>query len=417
MGLFDLSSLLITITALLSYANYRYLRLPTTIGLMLISLVISLGLGLLSHYLGSQLYDQAAGILKGIDFNKTLLHGMLSFLLFAGALHVNINDISKQKWVISLLASVGVILSTILVGALSYWIFSFAGFQIPFIYCLIFGALISPTDPIAVLAILKSVGIPKSLETTITGESLFNDGVGVVVFLVLLEVATGGHHIGPSEVWMLFLKEAVGGAAFGLVTGYVCYLMLRSVDDYQTEILLTLALVAGGYALCDALHISGPIAVVVSGLLIGNRGRILAMSQRTRQHLDTFYELIDNILNALLFVLMGFEVLVLHVTPKIFLSGLAIIPCIIFSRMFSVGMPVGLFRLFRPIHPHVVKILTWAALRGGISIALALSVPKVVWRDAIVTVTYMAVVFSIVVQGLTLGKFAGRLVKDGSQEI
>ncbi len=417
MDLFNLSALLITITALFSYANYRYLRLPTTIGLMLISLAISLGLGVISYFSGNQLHDQAAEILKGIDFNKTLLHGMLSFLLFAGALHVNINDISKQKWIISLLASIGVILSTILVGILSFWIFSFAGLKIPFIYCLLFGALISPTDPIAVLAILKSIGIPKSLETTITGESLFNDGIGVVIFLVLLEIATGGHHIGPADVWLLFLKEAVGGAAFGVVTGYICYLMLKSVDDYQTEILLTLALVTGGYALCDALHISGPIAVVISGLLIGNRGRILAMSQRTRQHLDTFYELIDNILNAVLFVLMGFEVLVLHITPKIFLSGLAIIPCILFSRLLSVGMPVGLFRLFKPIHPHVVKILTWAALRGGISIALALSIPKVVWRDAIVTVTYMTVVFSIVVQGLTLGKFAGRLVSGGRQEI
>ncbi len=414
MGLFELLSLLITITAVLSYANYRYLRLPTTIGLMLISLILSIGIGLASKLFGNQLQEQAVIILKNIDFNKTLLHGMLSFMLFAGALHVNINDISERKWIISLLASVGVIISTVIVGFLSYAIFSFISIQVPLIYCFLFGALISPTDPIAVLAILKSIGIPKDLETVITGESLFNDGVGVVVFLVLLDIALGGHHIGPTDVWLLFLKEAVGGAAFGLVTGYICYLMLKSIDDYQTEILLTLALVSGGYSLCDILHISGPIAVVVAGLLIGNRGRILAMSQRTRQHLDTFYELIDNILNAVLFVLMGMEVLLLNITPKIFLAGIVIIPCVLFARIVSVGFPIGIFRLFKPIHPHMVKILTWAALRGGISIALALSIPKVVWRDPIVTVTYIVVVFSILVQGLTLGKFAGRLVSSGS---
>ncbi len=416
MGLFELLSFLITVTALLSYANYRYLRLPTTIGLMLISLAMSLGLGLVSSYTGNQLHEQAVDILKNIDFNKTVLHGMLSFMLFAGALHVNINDISEQKWMISLLASVGVIISTLVVGMLSRFIFSLAGMDVPLIYCMLFGALISPTDPIAVLAILKSIGVPKGLETTITGESLFNDGVGVVMFLVLLEIASGGHHIGPAQVWTLFLKEAVGGAAFGLAAGYLCYLMLKSVDDYQTEILLTLALVSGGYALCDAIHVSGPIAIVVAGLLIGNRGRILAMSQRTRSHLDAFYELMDNILNAVLFVLMGMEVLVLNVTLKVFFVGLALIPCLLFARMFSVGLPVGVLRLFKPTHPHVVKILTWAALRGGISIALALSIPRVTWRDPIVTITYMAVVFSIVVQGLTLGKFAGRLAGGADLE-
>jgi CPA1 family monovalent cation:H+ antiporter len=408
MKLFDILAVLVTLSAAFSYLNYRYVRLPTTIGLMLIALVMSLGLIALG-YLGLGIKQGAEELLGSIDFDETLLHGMLSFLLFAGALHVNLEDLSRQKWIIGILATVGVVGSTFLIGFLSWWTFNAIGLDVPLIYCLLFGALISPTDPVAVLSILKSSRVPKSLETKITGEALFNDGVAVVVFIVLLEVATGGHKVTPAGVVFLFAKEALGGVAFGLAIGAISYWMLKRVDNYQVEILITLALVTGGYAFADALHISGPISIVVAGLLIGNHGRLLAMSERTRQNLDMFWELVDQILNAVLFVLIGLEVLVLAFTPAYFAAGLIAIPIMLLVRFVSVGLPVVLLRPFRSFSPNVVKILTWVGLRGGISVALALSLPYGKPRDVILAVTYIIVVFSILVQGLTIGKVVGAL--------
>ena len=405
----NLAAILITLSALFSYINHRFIGLPTTIGVMLIALLMSLLLILIGE-LGVARFDEVAErLLLGVDFDETLMHGMLSFLLFAGALHVDLGGLKQQKWVITILATVGVFLSTMIVGVLAWAVLSWLGIGIPFIYCLLFGALISPTDPIAVLSTLKSVGIVKSLETKIAGESLFNDGVGVVVFLVIAGMAVGPGDVSVGSAALLFVREAVGGVLFGLGLGYAGFFLLRTVDNYQVEVLITLAMVMGGYAAALALHTSGPIAMVVAGLLIGNRGRVLAMSDRTREHLDTFWELVDEILNAVLFVLIGLEVLVLQFTREYLLAGLLMIPLVLIARTISVGVPINLLRLKRDFSPHVVKILVWGGIRGGISVALALSLPAGPQRDVIVAMTYIIVVFSIIVQGLTIGKVAKRL--------
>ena len=406
MDLIQTFAALISLAAFFSYINHRFIKLPTTIGLLLISLLLSLALIGLGKF-GFPLESYAQLMLKQVDFNEALMEGMLSALLFAGALHVSLDDLKQQKWIVAILASIGMLSSTFMVGFASYYIFGWLGLNIPLIYCLLFGSLISPTDPIAVLGILKHLGAPKSLETKIAGESLFNDGIAVVVFIVLLGIATAGgegESVTATSVIMLFLQEAVGGVGFGLIAGYVVFRMLASIDNYQVEILLTLGLVFGGYALASALHISGPIFVVVAGLLIGNRGRKYAMSDRTREHLDDFWELIDEILNAVLFVLIGLEVLILSFDLNYLYAGLVMIPLTLLARFISVGIPVSLMKLRKTFTPNVIRILTWGGLRGGISIALALTLPTGEPREALIVVTYVVVIFSIVVQGLTIGK-------------
>lgn len=409
MSIIDTIAILISLAALFSYINYRFLKIPNTIGLLAIALLMSLVIVLAGKFGFPVLVDQAKLLLKGIDFNEALMQGMLSALLFAGALHVHLEELVKQKWVVAILASVGVISSTFMVGFASYGIFGLLGLDIPLIYCLLFGSLISPTDPIAVLGILKTVGASKSLETKIAGESLFNDGVAVVVFLVLLSFVGGGHgHSGESldalGIAMLFGQEAIGGTIFGFIIGYMAFRMLASIDNYQVEILLTLALVFGGYALASALHVSGPIAIVVSGLIIGNKGRKYAMSDKTREHLDNFWELIDEILNAMLFVLIGLEVLVLTFNTEYLIAGLIMIPVVLLIRFISVGIPVSIMRLRNSFTPKIIRILTWGGLRGGISIALVLTLPEGEHREALLLITYVIVIFSILVQGLTVGK-------------
>ena len=403
MKLFNILAVLITLSAVFSYINYRFIKLPTTIGVMAISLVGSLGITLLGP-LGFGLEEDALRLLDSIDFDETLLHGMLSFLLFAGALHIDLDRLAHQKWIIGTLATVGTVGSTFIIGSLAYLVLDWLNIGLPLMQCLLFGALISPTDPIAVLGILKKAGVPESLETKISGESLFNDGVAVVVFLVLLQIAAGGHDITAVAVAWLFAKEALGGIVYGLLIGGIAYGMLKSVDNYQVEVLITLALVAGGYALADALHLSGPIAIVVAGLLIGNHGRLLAMSDRTRSHLDTFWELVDEVLNVVLFVLIGLEVLVLAWNQSYLIASVLMIPLLLLSRFVSVAVPIVIMRRFRTFSPSVIKILTWGGLRGGISVAMALSLPPGRHRDIILTITYAIVVFSIIVQGLTIGK-------------
>jgi monovalent cation:H+ antiporter, CPA1 family len=402
MGLFDIIAILITLSAVFSWINHRLLKMPTAIGLMLIALLVSLAL--LMPIPGSDgLEEDARAMLESIDFDAAVLHGMLAFLLFAGALHVNLFDLAKQKWVIATLATASVLGATFIVGIGMFGIFWLLGLDVPFIWCLLFGALIAPTDPIAVLGILKSAGAPKNLEVKITGESLFNDGVAVVTFLVLTEIAFGGEQVTVPGVLALFGTEALGGLLFGLFAGGIAFLMLRRVDNYQVEVLITLALASGSYAAAEALHLSAPITVVVAGLLIGNQGRHGAMSELTRLHLDNFWELVDEVLNAVLFVLIGLELLVLTLTSQYLLAGLLAIPMALFARAVSVGVPIGIMRRFRSYSPGAVSILTWGGLRGGISVALALSLPDGDTRDLLVTVTYCVVVFSIVVQGLTLG--------------
>ena len=402
-------AVLLTLTAVFAYINHKYIGLPTTIGVMLVALCLS-GLLIVVSSLGlTSLDDTARELLESIDFSTTVLQGMLSFLLFAGALHVDLGDLAKQGGIISAMATVGVLMSTVIVAALTSLITGWLGLDLPFIYCLLFGALISPTDPIAVLSLLKTSGVPKTLEVKVTGESLFNDGVGVVVFLILLEVVTGHAEVTVSGISFLFLQEAVGGSLFGLAIGALAFHMLRGVDDYQVEVLITLALVTGGYALAGALHLSGPIAIVVAGLLIGNQGRMLAMSDSVREHLDTFWKLVDEILNAVLFVLIGLELLVLPFDRSVVLLAVLAVPVVLFSRFFSVGSVVTVLSRFREFTPGAIPILTWAGLRGGISVALALSLPPGPERDVILQATYAVVVFSILVQGLTIPRLVRRI--------
>jgi CPA1 family monovalent cation:H+ antiporter len=408
MSLFEIIAILLTLAALFSYINCRTIKLPTTIGIMLIALLFSLGLIFLGKFFPG-LRAWATELLTSVDFDKTLLHGMLAFLLFAGALHININDLTSQYRIIAGLATFGVLTSTFIVGTLTWILINpVLGINLSALYCYLFGALISPTDPIAVLGIMKTAGASPSLKTKISGESLFNDGIGVVVFLVMLSIATGGHEIDPGHILLLFMQEAVGGALFGFVAGYLVYFMLKQIDNYQVEVLITLALVSGGYALAETLHFSAPIAVVVAGLLIGNQGRQFAMSDTTREHLDKFWELVDEVLNAVLFVLIGLEVMVISFSFSVLAAGGLAVLIVLTARFISVSIPILFLKKFRTFSPNVIKILTWGGLRGGISVALALSLPTGEQRQMILAITYCVVVFSILVQGLTIGKVISR---------
>jgi monovalent cation:H+ antiporter, CPA1 family len=415
MRLFDLIAVFIVMAAGFGYLNFRLLKLPTTIGLMALSLLFSLSLFVLGAFVPA-VAQQTHSVIEQFDFNQVLLHGMLAFLLFAGALHIDLGDLARHKEPIALLATVGVLLSTLIVGVLMWGVFALLGFKLRFIDCLLFGALISPTDPIAVLSLLKKIGAPKTLEVQIAGESLFNDGIGVVLFMGLLEVATGENDFDVGHFAFLFIREAVGGAVFGLAIGLVAYRMLKSVDNYQVEILLSLALVWGGSALADALHMSAPIAMVVAGLLIGNQGRSFAMSKMTTEHLDLFWELVDEGLNAVLFVAIGMELLVLTFTASYLAAGVLAVVIVLVARLVSVGLPVWLLRRSERFDPSMVPILVWGGLRGGISVALALSLPPeaagdgVPRREVILATTYVVVVFSILVQGLTVGTMTRRWV-------
>jgi len=422
MTVFEVAACLITLAAVLSYLNYTLLKLPPAIGLMALSLAGSLALVLVGLAVPA-IEHRAKDLVARIDLNQAFLQGMLGFMLFAGSLHIKLGELASRKWTVLVLSTVGVLISTAVVGLLAWAILNAAGIPARPIYCLLFGALISPTDPIAVMAILRQAGVPKDVEIKIAGESLFNDGVGVVVFLGLLEIATGAVEPDALHLAELFLWEAVGGAAMGFALGWVAYRMLRSVDNYQVEVLLSLGLVAGGYALVNRLHMSGPIAMVVAGLLIGNLGRAYAMSPTTIEHVDTFWELLDEILNAVLFVLIGVEVLALAFTGKYLLVGLIAIPMVLFARLVSVAGPIALLRKRGQFARHTIRVLTWGGLRGGISVALALSLPREVngepvgERDALLAMTYVVVVFSILVQGLTIGPLTRRWLArppDGS---
>ena len=409
MNIFEISSILVSVSAFLMYVNFKFLKFPMTIGLMLLSLVLSLFIFLTSSLIPN-IQLLALSMLASIDFNATLMGGMLSFLLFAGALHVDLNDLLDQKLIISILATLGVIFSTFLVGTITYYLLGLFSIQIDYIYCLLFGSLISPTDPIAVLGILKETNAPKSLETTIAGESLFNDGVGVVVFAVILSLATGVAEISFSKISFLFFEEAVGGIVFGLFFGYLFFKLLKSVDNYPLEIMLTLALVMGGYSLASYLHLSGPLAMVVAGLFIGNHGKMLAMSETTHKQLFSFWELIDEFLNALLFVLIGFEVLIIYFNFNYLITGALLIPLILLVRFIGISIPLKMLGSKSNLSKGSGAVMTWCGLRGGISIALALSLPDSPERSLIIAITYIVVAFSILVQGLTSKKVVDSIV-------
>ena len=410
-SIIDVSAILISVSALFAYINQRFIGLPTTIGVLIIAMLVSVSISVMGAFGFASLETYAQDLLSSIDFNETLLHGMLSFLLFAGAMHVNLNELREQKWLILSLATVGVCISTFLVGTATYYLLSALSCHLPYLYCLIFGALITPTDPIAVMATVKRLGIDKELETAIAGESLFNDGVGVVVFTVLVLLLNSSEHIDAAHVGIIFLEEAVGGIVFGVLLGAVGYYLINSIDNYKVEIMITLALVMGGYGLALYLHTSGPIAIVVAGLLTGNVLRKHAMSDKTRQSVDVFWELIDEILNVILFALIGLEILVIPFESEWFVAALLLILVVILVRTISVGLPVRIISLKVPVAPNLVKILVWGGLRGGISVALALSLPEGEARDLILFLTYVVVVFSIIVQGLTIGPFIKKLTK------
>lgn len=425
MNFLDASAVLLTLAALFAYVNHRFIKLPTAIGIMLIGLFFSIILIVFGDAI-PVVSEAADHFVEGIDFDTTLMQGMLSYLLFAGALHVNINDLKDQKRLVAILASLGVVLSTFLVGGAFYFLFPLFGHQVPFIWCLVFGSIVSPTDPVAVLGILKSAKAPKSLETKITGESLFNDGVGVVVYLALLGLAisaTGhggdahGAHgdSGALGIVKLFVGEAGGGILWGALLGIISYYLIRSIDNYQVEVLITLALVTGGYRAASAMHISGPLAMVVAGLMIGNHGRLLAMSDVTRAHLDKFWELVDEVLNAVLFLLIGLELFVLKLTGPAITAGLVAIIIGLAARFLAVWLPVTILKRKRTFSQGVIRVLTWGGIRGGISVALALGLPKDSdYRDLFLVMTYVVVIFSISVQGLTLGPVVRKLVKAES---
>ena len=400
---FALFGLVLGVTALLAWINERWLKLPTAIGVMAGALVLSLSLFGLEA--AGVLGDAWAGrIIEQVDFGDVLMKGMLSFLLFAGALHVDLGDLLNRKWSIGVLATVGVVLSTFLVGTLFWLMVGAFGFELPWIWALAFGALISPTDPVAVLGVMKGARAPQSLSSMVAGESLFNDGVGVVVFTIIAGLLTGNGHLDAAHVGELFAVEALGGVVFGLFIGWIAYRMLKTIDKHSVEILITLGLVGGGYALAGLLHTSGPIAMVVAGLFMGNHGRFFGMSDDTREALDGFWEVVDEILNAVLFVMIGLELLVLVFNGQRLLLGLATIPLVLVVRFVSVGVPIAILRKFREYLPHTVKLMTWCGVRGGISIALALALPASPHRDVVLSVTYAVVVFSVLVQGLTVGK-------------
>lgn len=404
--IFEISAIFLSITALLTYVNHRFIGLPTTIGVMVISMLVSITAIFLGFLGFDDLIDYEVSLLDQLNFTEVLLDGMLSMLLFAGALHVNVSDLRRYKLPIGILACVGTLVSTVIIAGALYLLLPLLGFDLSFIWCLLFGALISPTDPIAVMGILRSAGAPKSIETVIAGESLFNDGIGVVVFVLLLGILSSGDIPTTYSVAHTLAVEAGGGIIFGLTLGGILYYLLKSIDSYQEEVLLTLAGVIGGYALASHWHLSGPLAMVMMGLMVGNHGRNLAMSDKTRHYVDLFWELIDEILNAILFVLIGLEVVMIAYSGNLLAAAVLTILIALLARLVVVGITTTTFNKQLALPSGAWKVLTWGGLRGGISVALVLQLPDGAERNILLTLTYAVVVFSILIQGLSVGKVA-----------
>ena len=413
---FGTFGLIVTAAAAASYVNHRYFRFPSTIALMAVALVGSLALVALGT-VGAVDEESVRSWVASLDFGTVFLQGMLGYLLFAGALHVNLTALRGSLPSIAAFATFSVVLSALIVGVIFWQVARPIGFDIPFIYALLFGAVVAPTDPVAVLGILGSARAPRRLSTTIAGESLFNDGVGVVFFLTVASVAASGDSPDLAHVGTFLLEEAVGGVMVGLALGFGAFRLMRSIDAYEVEVLLSLALVSGGYALATAIHVSGPIAIVVAGIIIGNQGRETAMSETTKRYLDHFWELIDEILTAVLFVMVGVVVIDIELTGAFLLVGAVAVPIGLAARLISLSVPGIVFHLIgiRTFDPKTVVALTWGGLRGGVSVALALSLPASDERDLIVTASYVVVAFAVLVQGLTFGKLVRRLFPPGSE--
>ncbi len=416
MSIFSIGAILVGLSALFGFLNHRFLHLPHTIGLVVIALLASLSIiGLNLIVPSAQIGQRVTDVLRQIDFNETLMHGMLSFLMFAGALHADFSAIKTSRLTIAVMSVFGTLISTFVIGASMWFLLGFFEFKIPFVWALVFGALISPTDPVAVLSLFKTVEVPDTLQAKMTGESLFNDGVGVVLFTVVLAIALAdeghGGNIGPSEVIKLFFTEVAGGALLGMVAGYIGYRAMYGIDESSLEVLITLALVMVTYSLAISMHMSGPIAMVVAGLFIGNSGVKYAMSEKTRNYVLTFWTLIDEILNSVLFLLIGLEVLVVAESIENLWFALLAIPVTLIARMFSVTIPITILSRWETFTKGAVPILIWGGLRGGIAVALALSLPNIKYKFAILTITYGVVLFSIIVQGLTVKPLIKRVVR------
>lgn len=409
MNIYNIAAIILTFAVMATYINHRYIKVQTTIAIMASSLILSLILIIVGNFGFTHLDKDIASTLESIDFHSLLMHGMLSFLLFAASLHIDINQLSKQKWEIALLSTVGTFLSTLSIGTLTYYLLHWLGIEMGFLYCLLFGALISPTDPIAVLGLFKQLDAPKELHTMVAGESLFNDGVGIVIFLTIYQLAfTAGAHVTFASVSLLFLQQALGGIIYGILLGLAAYRLMKPIDNHKVEILLTIAVTTGGYSLAEVLNISGPLAMVVSGIFIGNKGRKFHMSKKSRESLDTFWELVDEILNAVLFLLIGFELLLVKAGLTEMIAALLAIPMVLMVRFVTVGITISLFKYYKKYYPYTISILVWGGLRGGLAVALALAVPISKERSLILAMTYAVVMFSIIVQGMTIKPLINR---------
>lgn len=410
MELYYSFSVLIVISAVFAYINARFLKLPASIGVMVIALLVSLGL-LATDNIFPHTFDRITTLLNSIDLTEILMGAMLNFLLFAGAIHIHLEDLKEQRIPVMVFSTVSVVISTFVIGFMMYEILPWLGLGIPFIQCLVFGALISPTDPIAVLGILKQAGVPKSLETKIAGESLFNDGMAVVVFIIMLALARG-EEVNTSFVGIstLLAKEALGGILLGVVLGFIGSHANNKVDGYNVHVLITLAIVMGGHLVAEAMHMSGPLAMVAAGLMIGNYGKNLGNITATEQdYLDKFWELIDEILNALLFLIIGFELLLIPDLRQYSWIGMITIVVVLFARFISIYIPVKIIPFRKKFGKQSIIILVWGGLRGGVSIALALSIDNDLNKNLLLAITYFVVLFSIIVQGLTVGKLTGKI--------
>jgi len=411
MELFNIITILVVVSAAFAYINERFVKLPYTIGAMVIAIAMSLALTV-TGWINPDLTNPLKNLISQVDFSTILLEIMLSFLLFAGALHTNFDQLKVQRGPILAFATFGVLVSTFLIGMVMWFVLGWMGLQVDLVYCFLFGSLISPTDPIAVLGILKKVGVPKKLETKIVGESLFNDGVGVVVFLTIFSIASQGlENVTAMEIGIIVLEEVGGGILLGGILGFIAYRLMKSIDDYSVEVLITLAIVMGGYLLAQKLHFSGPLAVVVAGLIVGHDTvRDHTMSKNTELYVDKFWETWDALLNGVLFVLIGLEILILPFEKSYIIAGLIAIPLILIARYLALSIPIQFFQKKLDFVPNTNILMTWGGLRGGISIALALTLTASMERDLFLIITYVVVIFSIVVQGMTIGNVANKFI-------
>lgn len=407
MELYYSLSVLIVLASLFAYINYRVLKLPSTIGIMVIAIIVSVILVASGDNFLPKTTNGLIKLVNSLDFTEVLMGAMLNFLLFAGGIHVNIKDLKEQFGPVVIFSTVGVIISTFAVAFGTFYLLPLVGIQMPFIYCLVFGALISPTDPVAVLSILKQANVSKSLETKVAGESLFNDGMAVVVFTVVLQLAIGKEiDLNVENIGLLLLREAGGGLLMGVLLGYSASRALRVVDDYIISVLITLSVVMGGYLIAREMHISAPLAMVAAGLFMGNFSESFKMKSETQDYLIKFWELIDEIMNAVLFLFIGFELLLIKYLNEYIVAGGICILIVLLARWVAIFVPTKFMAFKYRFSPQTVKVLVWGGIRGGVSIALALSIPVNEYSQIIISITYCVVVFSIIVQGLTIAKVA-----------